>query len=219
MPTTSCAVAVTPWTRIKNSKKKTKIFINARYYDAFVVVCVCVCYWYVFFLLSHTHSVDSSHKYAESEVTLQYRRPVRNEIKVEWSEEDLAVKQAEAMRRIYQEERRRKYLQELQDMSNRRHADNLLWVLYTWFFFLFASGNALSRFVRTASGRIARGEEDNNYSRKNCSFLSDCLEKTNIFSCNFFRFSILVRVERKEFLVVRVKKKSAHFAFLREQQI
>ncbi|XP_050535771.1 uncharacterized protein LOC126902485 isoform X4 [Daktulosphaira vitifoliae] len=69
---------------------------------------------------------DSPHKYAESEVTLQYRRPVRNEIKEEWSEEELAIKQAEAMRRIYQEERRRKYLQELQDMSNRRHADNLL---------------------------------------------------------------------------------------------
>eukprot|EP00102_Acyrthosiphon_pisum_P023784 XP_016660994.1 PREDICTED: sorbin and SH3 domain-containing protein 2 isoform X12 [Acyrthosiphon pisum] len=69
---------------------------------------------------------DSPHKYAESEVTLQYRRPVRNEIKEEWSEEELANKQAEAMRRIYQEERRRKYLQELQDMSNRRHADNLL---------------------------------------------------------------------------------------------
>ncbi|CAH1735981.1 unnamed protein product [Aphis gossypii] len=69
---------------------------------------------------------DSPHKYAESEVTLQYRRPVRNEIKEEWTEEELANKQAEAMRRIYQEERRRKYLQELQDMSNRRHADNLL---------------------------------------------------------------------------------------------
>lgn len=61
-------------------------------------------------------------------MTLQYRRPVRNEIKEEWSEEELATKQAEAMRRIYQEERRRKYLQELQDMSNRRHADNLLLV-------------------------------------------------------------------------------------------
>lgn len=72
--------------------------------------------------------IDSPHKYAESEVTLQYRRPVRNEIKEEWSEEELATKQAEAMRRIYQEERRRKYLQELQDMSNRRHADNLLLV-------------------------------------------------------------------------------------------
>lgn len=65
-------------------------------------------------------------------MTLQYRRPVRNEIKEEWSEEDLANKQAEAMRRIYQEERRRKYLQELQDMSNRRHADNLLLVRWLY---------------------------------------------------------------------------------------
>lgn len=76
-----------------------------------------------------TRFIDSPHKYTESEVTLQYRRPVRNEIKEEWSEEDLANKQAEAMRRIYQEEKRRKYLQELQDMSNRRHADNLLLVV------------------------------------------------------------------------------------------
>lgn len=77
----------------------------------------------------NNYILDSPLKYAESEVTLQYRRPVRNEIKEEWSEEDLANKQAEAMRRIYQEERRRKYLQELQDMSNRRHADNLLLVV------------------------------------------------------------------------------------------
>lgn len=30
------------------------------------------------------------------------------------------------MKRLYQEEKRRKYLQELQDMNNRRHTDNLL---------------------------------------------------------------------------------------------
>ncbi|XP_065214859.1 uncharacterized protein LOC135841682 isoform X2 [Planococcus citri] len=69
---------------------------------------------------------ESPHKYAESEVTLQYKIPVRNEIKEAWSEEELNRRQAETMRRIYQEERRRKYLQELQDMSNRRHTDNLL---------------------------------------------------------------------------------------------
>jgi sorbin and SH3 domain-containing protein 1 len=28
------------------------------------------------------------------------------------------------MKKVYQEERRRKYLQELQDMNNRRHTDN-----------------------------------------------------------------------------------------------
>lgn len=74
-------------------------------------------------------------------MTLQYRRPVRSEIKEEWSEEELANKQAEAMRRIYQEERRRKYLQELQDMSNRRHADNLLLVIYLYIFFLLNNDN------------------------------------------------------------------------------
>lgn len=67
---------------------------------------------------------ESPHKYAESEVTLQYKIPVRNEIKEAWSEEELNRRQVEAMRRIYQEERRRKYLQELQDMTNRRHTDN-----------------------------------------------------------------------------------------------
>lgn len=30
------------------------------------------------------------------------------------------------MKRLYQEEKRRKYLQELQDMNSRRHTDNLL---------------------------------------------------------------------------------------------
>jgi hypothetical protein len=49
---------------------------------------------------------------------------VRSEAKDALSEEELARRQAEAMRRIYQEERRRKYLQELQDMHSRRHTDN-----------------------------------------------------------------------------------------------
>lgn len=85
---------------------------------------------FLFIIFCNFSHLDSPHKYTESEVTLQYRRPVRSEIKEDqWSEEELANKQAEAMRRIYQEERRRKYLQELQDMSNRRHADNLLLVI------------------------------------------------------------------------------------------
>lgn len=76
-------------------------------------------------------STESPLKYAESEVTLQYRRPVRNEVKELLSEEELARRQAEAMRRIYQEERRRKYLAELHDISSRRHTDNFTWV-QTW---------------------------------------------------------------------------------------
>nr|CAD7446135.1 unnamed protein product [Timema bartmani] len=68
--------------------------------------------------------LKSPHRYVESEVTIHYRSPVRSEAKEVFSEEELARRQAEAMRRIYQEERRRKYLQELQDMNSRRHTDN-----------------------------------------------------------------------------------------------
>jgi len=40
------------------------------------------------------------------------------------SEEELTRRQSEQMQKLYQEERRRKYLQELQDMNARRHTDN-----------------------------------------------------------------------------------------------
>jgi sorbin and SH3 domain-containing protein 1 len=68
----------------------------------------------------------------ENEVTIHYKTPVRQEIKEYLSEDELAYRQAEAMKKIYQEERRRKYLQvskslqELQDMNNRRHTDNFI---------------------------------------------------------------------------------------------
>jgi sorbin and SH3 domain-containing protein 1 len=47
----------------------------------------------------------------ENEVTIHYKTPVRQEIKEYLSEDELAYRQAEAMKKIYQEERRRKYLQ------------------------------------------------------------------------------------------------------------
>nr|XP_018907554.1 PREDICTED: sorbin and SH3 domain-containing protein 1 isoform X4 [Bemisia tabaci]XP_018907555.1 PREDICTED: sorbin and SH3 domain-containing protein 1 isoform X4 [Bemisia tabaci]XP_018907556.1 PREDICTED: sorbin and SH3 domain-containing protein 1 isoform X4 [Bemisia tabaci] len=65
-------------------------------------------------------------RYAESAVTLQYRRPVLAEVKEALSEDELARRQAEAMQRLYQEERRRKYLQELHDISSRRHTDHFI---------------------------------------------------------------------------------------------
>ncbi|XP_059612596.1 uncharacterized protein LOC132259068 [Phlebotomus argentipes] len=65
----------------------------------------------------------SPHRYVESDVNIHYRSPIRYEYKDPIAEDELARRQAEAMKRIYQEERRRKYLQELQDMSNRRHTD------------------------------------------------------------------------------------------------
>ncbi|GAB0098168.1 SH3 domain-containing protein [Sergentomyia squamirostris] len=69
------------------------------------------------------HSPESPRRYVESDVNIHYRSPIRYEYKDAIPEEELALRQAEAMKKLYQEERRRKYLQELQDMSNRRHTD------------------------------------------------------------------------------------------------
>ncbi|XP_017791538.1 PREDICTED: uncharacterized protein LOC108573586 [Habropoda laboriosa] len=64
---------------------------------------------------------ESPRRYVEGEVTIHYRSPVRTEAKEPWSEEELARRSAENMRRVYEEERRRKYLQELHDADSRRH--------------------------------------------------------------------------------------------------
>lgn len=65
-------------------------------------------------MLTRSISAESPRRYVENEVTIHYRSPVRQEVKEMLSEEELARKQADAMRRIYQEERRRKYLQVMQ---------------------------------------------------------------------------------------------------------
>ncbi|KAK0163742.1 hypothetical protein PV328_002442 [Microctonus aethiopoides] len=69
---------------------------------------------------------ESPRRYVEGEVTIHYRSPVRTEAKEILSEEELAQRSAENMRRVYQEERRRKYLQELHDIDSRRHTDNFI---------------------------------------------------------------------------------------------
>ncbi|XP_034952537.1 uncharacterized protein [Chelonus insularis] len=69
---------------------------------------------------------ESPRRYVEGEVTIHYRSPVRTEAKEILSEEELARRSAENMRRVYQEERRRKYLQELHDIDSRRHTDNFI---------------------------------------------------------------------------------------------
>nr|CAI5849716.1 unnamed protein product [Callosobruchus analis] len=72
----------------------------------------------------------SPRKYVENEVTIHYRTPVRQEVKGYLSEDELAQRHASTARRVYDEERRKKYLQvskslqELQDMNSRRHTDN-----------------------------------------------------------------------------------------------
>jgi len=69
-------------------------------------------------------AIDSQKKYVENDVNIHYKVPVRYEFKHAIPDDELARQQAEHMKKVYQEERRRKYLQELQDMNNRRHTDN-----------------------------------------------------------------------------------------------
>jgi len=59
-------------------------------------------------------------------VNIHYKVPIRYEYKQAIPEDELARQQAEHMKKVYQEERRRKYLQELQDMNSRRHTDNFI---------------------------------------------------------------------------------------------
>lgn len=71
----------------------------------------------------HT-KIDSQKRYVENNVNIHYKVPVCYEYKQPIPDDELAYQQAEHMKKVYQEERRRKYLQELQDMSSRRHTDN-----------------------------------------------------------------------------------------------
>lgn len=57
-------------------------------------------------------------------MNIHFKTPIRHEQRQNLSEEELAIRQAEHMQKLYHEERRRKYLQELQDMNSRRHTDN-----------------------------------------------------------------------------------------------
>ncbi|KAH8291459.1 hypothetical protein KR054_011863 [Drosophila jambulina] len=66
----------------------------------------------------NTDTVDGS------DVNIHFKTPIRHEQRQNVPEEELAIRQAEHMQKLYQEERRRKYLQELQDMNSRRHTDN-----------------------------------------------------------------------------------------------
>ncbi|XP_039483700.1 uncharacterized protein LOC120446604 isoform X16 [Drosophila santomea] len=58
------------------------------------------------------------------DVNIHFKTPIRHEQRQNLSEEELAIRQADHMQKLYHEERRRKYLQELQDMNSRRHTDN-----------------------------------------------------------------------------------------------
>lgn len=68
-------------------------------------------------------SIESARRYIEGDVNIHYKTPVRYELKEPISDAELIHRQEHA-KKLYQEERRRKYLQELQDLNNRRHTDN-----------------------------------------------------------------------------------------------
>ncbi|XP_061505946.1 sorbin and SH3 domain-containing protein 1 isoform X13 [Anopheles gambiae] len=73
-----------------------------------------------------TNGPESPRRYIESDVNIHYKTPIRFEYKEPIPDDELAYRQAEHMRRVYQEERRRKYIHELEDMNARRHMDNIL---------------------------------------------------------------------------------------------
>ncbi|XP_071526188.1 uncharacterized protein [Panulirus ornatus] len=67
---------------------------------------------------------ESPYKYESGEVNIHYRTPVRLEQKEAIPEEELARRQEEHMKKVYENERRKKYLAELEDIERRRHTDN-----------------------------------------------------------------------------------------------
>ena len=62
-------------------------------------------------------------------MNIHYKTPVRIEKKAKIPDEELAKRQHDHMQRVYEQERRKKYLQELEDLEKRRHADFFTWVL------------------------------------------------------------------------------------------
>lgn len=57
-------------------------------------------------------------------MNIHYKTPIRQEFKGIIPEDELAEQQAEAMRAIYEQEKRRKQWQEVEDIQKRRHTDN-----------------------------------------------------------------------------------------------
>lgn len=60
----------------------------------------------------------------DGNVNIHYKTPIRQEFKGIIPEDELAEQQADAMRVIYEQEKRRKQWQEVEDIQKRRHTDN-----------------------------------------------------------------------------------------------
>ena len=69
---------------------------------------------------------SKSPRYAESEVNIHFRSPIRHEHKDYVPEEELRMRQEEQMRKFYENIEEKKEQQMLQDMRNRKHHDTLL---------------------------------------------------------------------------------------------
>lgn len=65
-------------------------------------------------------------RYSESTVNIHYPAPVRIEEKEYVSEDELRRRQQQAMKLLYEERRKQKFMKELEDMESRRHSDNFV---------------------------------------------------------------------------------------------
>lgn len=68
----------------------------------------------------------SPSRYIETDVNIHFKSPVRFECKEVISEDELAQRQAERMKKIYEQEKYDKYIRQLQDINSRRHTDHFM---------------------------------------------------------------------------------------------
>lgn len=99
------------------------IKLNLLIYISFAISKLCEFNYLIIIFLTLFSIPESARRYVESDVNIHYKTPIRYEIKDPISDAELIHRQEQA-KKLYQEERRRKYLQELQDLNNRRHTDN-----------------------------------------------------------------------------------------------
>lgn len=120
--------------RWNDREKSYRACISIQFFIWFRIACALVANWshtivwvenwFLHFLfLFVSFFAESPRRYVESDVNIHYKTPVRYEYKDPISDAEIIYRQ-EQLKKLYQEERRRKYLQELQDLSNRRHTDN-----------------------------------------------------------------------------------------------
>lgn len=91
------------------------------YYSGFSAIATLILHTTEFYF---KYVADTTRQYLDGNVNIHYKTPIRHEFKGVIPEDELAEQQAEAMRAIYEQEKRRKQWQEVEDIKNRRHTDN-----------------------------------------------------------------------------------------------